>query len=279
MNLLTDFSFLGFIFLLFGTVAFMTLDRNFININIVILSVASMIMILTYFTNLATGIAASALTIFVGIATMLYLGMEKGYPIPNLLYFWCLMLPAFTVVVNYLSKNPARLQKVVAELEKNVADLVTIDDVTGLKNQKQFISDTDAYMCIAKRYHLKLALMVVELRYQDDVERVVGRQNMDDIVIHVSQALTASMRNEDLVYIIDTKKFCFAVLMITNDYDGIKIAVERTKKRISDINMNDIARFANVDLNMRIGYATLEKEYASSLDFLNAARHELEYDV
>lgn len=279
INLFTDFSFIIFIFLFFGTAAFMALDSNFLNVNIILLSVVALVMILTYFTNLLVGLSASALVIFIGIATMLYLGLKKGYPIPNLVYFWCIMLPVYTICIGYLSKSSTNLQKQVVELERNIADLVTIDDLTGLKNQKQFISDTDAYMSIAKRYKLKLALMVAELRYQDDVERIVGKQNMDDIVVHVAQALSQSVRNEDMSYIVDTDRFCFAVLMITNDYDGIKVAVERTKKRIAEININDIARFANVDLNMRIGFATLEQDYESSLDFLNAAKHELEYDV
>lgn len=279
VSMLTDFSFIAFIFLFFGTVSFVALDQDFFNINIVIVSIAAMVMILTYFTNLVVGVSASAFLVFVGIATMLYLGLEKGYPVPNLLYFWCVMLPAFAVCARCLSKNASKLQKTVMALEKNIAELVTIDDMTGLKNQKQFMSDTDAYMHIAKRYNLKLALMVAELRFQDDVERIVGKQNMGDIILHVSHAVTQTVRNEDLVYIVDTQRFCFAVLMITNDYDGIKIAVERTKKRISDINMNDIARFANVDLNMRIGYVTLEQDYDSALEFLNAAKHELEYDV
>lgn len=279
INLLTDFSFIAFVFLFFGTVTFIALDANFLNINIVLFSIVAMIMILTYFTNIVVGLSASALVIFIGIATMLYLGLAKGYPIPGLLYFWCIMLPAFTVCIGYLSKNSSKLQNTVIELEQNIADLVTIDDLTGLKNQKQFISDTNAYMSIAKRYKLKLALMVAQLRYQDDIERIVGKQNMDDIVTHVSDALSQSVRNEDLVYIVDTQRYSFAILMITNDYDGIKIAVDRTKKRIGDINMNDIARYANVDLNMRIGYATLEHDYNSALDFLNAAKHELEYDV
>lgn len=278
-NLITDFSYIAFIFLLFITVAFIAMDTSFFNVNIVILSAVSMVMILTYFTNLIVGLSASAVLIFVGIATVLYLGLQKGFPIPNLLYFWCVMLPAYTICIGYLSKNSNKLQKQVIQLEKNIAELVTIDDTTGLKNQKQFMSDTDAYMHIATRYKMKLALMVAELRYQDDVERIVGKQNMRDIVIHVSQALVQSMRNEDLVYIVDTERYCFAVLMMTNDYDGIHIAVERTKKRIAEINMNDIVRFANVDLNMRMGYATMEQEYETALDFLNAAKHELEFDV
>lgn len=279
INLLTDISYIAFILLLFATVSFIAIDSNFINVNIVILSVASMIMILTYFTSLLVGVAASALIIFSGIVAMLYLGLEKGFPVPNLLYFWCVMLPAYVVCIGYLSKNTSKLQKKVIELDKNIADLVTIDDLTGLKNQKQFINDTDAYMSIAKRYDLKLALMVVELRYQDDIERIVGKQNMDEIAIHLAQALSQSVRREDLAYIIDTQHFSFAVLMITNDYDGIKIAVDRTKKKVSAINMGEIARFANVDLNMRIGYSTLEQDYETSLDFLNAAKHELEFDV
>lgn len=279
INLLTDFSFIAFIFLFFGSVSFISMDTNFLNINIVLMSIVAMIMILTYFTNLLIGLSAVAIVIFFGISTMFYLGIEKGFPIPNLLYFWCVMLPAFTVCTRYLSKNASNLQRNVTELEKNIADLVTIDDITGLKNQKQFMSDTDAYMSIAKRYKLKLALMLVELRYQDDVERVVGKQNMNDVVIHISQALVHSVRSEDLLYIIDNKQISFAVLMITNDYDGIKIAVGRMKNRVAEINMDDIARFANVDLNMRIGYATLENDYPTTLDFLNAAKHELEYDV
>lgn len=279
INLITDFSFIAFIFLLFGTVAFVAMDVNFLNINIIILSAVAMTMLLTYFTNLVVGISACAILIFGGIATMLYLGLQKGFPVPNLVYFWCAMLPAYTICIGYLSKNAVKLQRTVSGLEQNIADLVTIDDLTGLKNQKQFMSDTDAYMHMAKRYKLKLALMVVELRYQDDVERIVGRQNMGDIAVHLSQALMQSVRKEDLVYIVDTQRYSFAVLMMTNDYDGIKIAVERTKSKVAGINMNDIARFANVDLNMRIGYATLEQDYPSALDFLNAAKHELEYDV
>lgn len=279
INIITDFSYLIFILLLFITVAFIAMDTNFFHINIVILSLVSLVMILTYFTNLIVGLSLAALLIFIGIATMIYLGLQKGYPVPNLLYFWCIILPTYTICVGYLTKNSSRLQNQVTQLEKNIAELVTIDELTGLKNQKQFISDTDAYMHIATRYKMKLALMVAELRYQDDVERIVGKQNMNEIILHVSQALTQSMRSEDLVYIVDTERYCFAVLMMTNDYDGIHVAANRTKKRIAEINLNDIVRFANVDLNMRMGYATMEKEYDTALDFLNAAKHELEFDV
>lgn len=279
INLFTDFSFIAFIFLFFGTVAFIALDRNFTNINIVLLSIAVMVMILTYFTGMVVGLASSILLIFIGISTVFYLGLEKGFPIPTLLYFWCAMLPSLTICTGYLSKNYVKLQKTVIGLERDIADLVTIDSMTGLKNQRQFMNDTEAYISIAKRYKLKLALMVAELRYQEDVERIVGKQNMSEMIIHISQALSHSVRSEDLVYIVDTQHFCFAVLMITNDYDGIKVAVERTKKRVSDINMSDLARFSNVDINLRIGYSTLETDHATALDFLNAAKHELEYDV
>lgn len=279
VSIIADISYLVLVFLLFGTVAFVALDSNYINVNIAILALTSIIMVVTYFTNLVIGLSAVSLALFAGLSTVLYLGITKGFAIPNLLYFWCGMLPAFTVCAGFLTKNTKNLQKTVLSLEQNVADLVTIDDLTGLKNEKQFISDAEAYMHISKRYNLKLALMVAELRYQSDVERIAGKQNMDEIIENISDKLAKSVRSEDLVYIVDTEKYLFAVLMITNTYDGINIAVERTRNIVSEINMNDITRFANVNLDMRIGFATMEKEYETPLDFIAAAKNELQYDV
>jgi diguanylate cyclase (GGDEF)-like protein len=154
-----------------------------------------------------------------------------------------------------------------------------IDDETGLKNERAFINDCLSYMHIAKRYNHGLELMVIGFRFQAEIERILGKNKMDELIKNISVVLQEHLRQEDLVYIIDKKKVLWSVLFMTNDVASMKIVHNRVKEKISQIDMSNIIKINKVDIKMQLGSANYNENIESPLEFIEIAKKEMEYDV
>lgn len=278
-SLLTDLSLMAFLCLVFISVLFIVEAPADKIIHIIALSGIFLVSILTYFTSLTTGLILATCIDFIGLSIYLYVSVTKGSEIKEFVYFWALMLPLFVVSIGHFTGNVLKLQKINKVLHRQVNELNTLDELTGLKNETGFIYDASAYMNMSKRYEHELVLMVVGLRYPKEVMRIVGKEKIKQLIVDISILLEESMRKEDLVYLIDPEKALWGVLMMTNDGQGAAIVNQRVRDKIGEIYLEGHKKRRQVKIDLVIGQSLYNPDIETPIVFLESAKRQMQYDV
>ena len=124
LGFLTDIFTIILLLLMFVTTLYVSVNTNDLVQNLMFLCGLYVIMLLTYFTNVMTGLVLDIIVIFVGFTVMLYLSYTKGIEIPSYGYFWGIAYPIFTIVIAMLTSKSLECQKEVKRLEKEVSEQI-----------------------------------------------------------------------------------------------------------------------------------------------------------
>ena len=274
-----DLAFIFLLVLLLACVVFFAMDADNFATNFIAMSVVFVVMIITYFSSVVAGLVIDVIVLFAYLSYIIYLSITKGYTIENYVYFWSAMLPLTTVALGMFSKRVNALENETTEQQVKLEELVTVDELTGLKNQKAFLQDAEVYIHLADRYKYQLICMVAGFKYPREVKTIVGKKNMDIFCQRISDAMLQKLRKEDQVYIIDRENDIWGMLLINNNPDATGMIVGRMKDKIREIDSSKIAKMQNFDVEMRFGSAIYSPEANTAMDLLSRARKEMEYDV
>lgn len=276
---ISDIALICLLLLMFISILFLCSNADTLMANLLLLCGVYIIMLITYFTNITTGLLLDAIGIFIGFTITLYFSYVKGFKIPDYAYFWAIVYPAFTVLIALFTKSHLELQRQATALSRTVSELATIDGPTGLKNQRSFIHDTDIYMKLSKRYNHNLFLILLELRHKQELTRLLSKQDMDNLLIYVSDTLQHTLRREDQIYLIDRNKAEWGILLISNGPNSVNLIVERLKSNITSMKIESDSKFNQLHLDMRIGVSVYTPSISTPLEFIEKAKKEMEYDV
>ncbi|MHC1750795.1 MAG: GGDEF domain-containing protein [Cellulosilyticaceae bacterium] len=280
-NIVTDITFMGLLLLMFISVLFIvetTTDGNIL-LNIVSISIVFLMGIVTYFTSLTTGIALSICIIFIFLSVNLYISVVKGGAVSSGVYYWSIMLPLFILMVGGFSKGTLKLQTENQKLSNILKEFITIDEETGLKNQRAFLNDAVAYMNISRRYEHGLVLSVISIKHQKEIEKIIGQAKMQTLINEISVDLGSCVRKEDLVYLLDRDEVLWAILLMTNEVEKIKIVSERIKSKVNEIEVKHVGQLPGINIHMCIGESCYEVGIETPMDLLQSAKNKMQYDV
>ena len=273
-----DLAFLCMLLLVFICVLFLAGDPDNIWTNSVILTVACAVAVLTYFTNLTAGLVCNLVLVFAYVSYIIVKAVYTGESIPSYTYFWILWTPAMTAAVYLFTQRTTRLETENEHMLRQLTLLSGVDAQTELRNMQSFMRDAGVYMKISRRYDMKLMLFVWEFRFAREVEQLAGKGRMEELVKQVSDAITASLREEDAVYILDAAPHAWGTLLFTNP-DSAHIVIERVESHIRQIDVQDISGKHDLYLDMRVGSAEYGEAVQSPLEFLELAKKQSEFDV
>ncbi len=278
-SLLSDGGFLLLFVICFITILFMTGDPDRYIQNIILLNVAFLIAIVTYFTTVTTGLIMNILFIF-GYGTFtLYQTVVAGDVIGTQNYFWLVMTPAFTFVTWMLTLAQKQLQTKNDLLEKTNASLATMDENTNLKNSRSFQKDATVFMALSVRYKIPLTLMVVNVKYWDELKRMISEEKMTEAMYDLSKLNETSIRTNDSLYMLSNENPTWGMLLFT-DRMGANLVIDRLMQNVVEFNQVEFADKYKIELNLRMGAMEYDPEkIATPLDFIVQARKQLEYDV
>ena len=276
-NLRTDLSFISIILLIFLYFIFLIYQQEYLLDNFLIACVVFIIVIITYFTNLTTGLIINAIVIFGHITFVIYQSLTKGVVIRPYTYFWTFMSPALTTAISMFSMAASSLQKEISSLREKLIGLSTLDEVTKLKNLRAFENDANVYSKIAKRYESDFGIIVLAFKYQKELERLCSKESMHQIILLVSNVIRNSLRTEDEMYQLDNKDVLFGVLLLTRK-ESSGIIEARLRNDISEIDTNSILNTKQLRLEMRIGIAFVE-DSESPLELIEMAKRQMRFDV
>jgi GGDEF domain-containing protein len=194
-------------------------------------------------------------------------------------YFWLVMTPLYTLAIWMMTSGMHRLYRENELLQGNNARLATMDGNTNLRTSLSFQKDATIFMALSSRYSIPLTLVVMQVRYWQDVRRIISESGITDALIQLSELGETSIRSNDSLYLLDKENATWGLLLFT-DNDGAKIVANRLRANLEQLNARETEGGFRVEFQLRIGEFQYDPETISSpLEFIDKARKQLEFDV
>ncbi len=281
-NLISDIAFIALLILLFICVMFITTlsgegeGAGFSSV--AIMSVVFAVLIITHFTNITTGLIINTILIFAYASWLLYRVIALGQPIGAGSYFWIVMSPLLTVCTAIIFRASHGIEEENRALKQQIADYVTVDSGTELKNKRAFLNEMMIYRHLARRYGKRLLLVVWEFRFESDMKRLVGSGKFDEVAITISHAMVNVFRKEDVLYLLGSAPYRWGTLMLT-DPDNERMLMGRLREKIESLDVRGILGRNAPRLEIRIGTYYDSDEIETPLQLLEKAITQIQYDV
>ncbi|KWX71798.1 diguanylate cyclase domain-containing protein [Paenibacillus jilunlii] len=278
-SLFSDLAFLVFLVLNFICIVFIAGSPDHYIQNIIILNIAFLLALVTYFTTVTAGLVLNLAFIFGYGFFVLYQTVSEGGTIGVNTYFWLIMTPLLTVVIWVFTSRTRELQAENELLEKKTANLATVDENTDLRNIISFQKDASLFTGISTRYSIPLTLLVVKVKYWSEIRRLISEEQLSEAIYDVSKLSQSSIRTNDALYLLDKEDATWGLLLFT-DREGAKIVIERIKLKLQELNDTEFSAKYKVNLGLKIGAVQYEAETVENpFDFILQAKKQLEYDV
>ncbi|WP_410512789.1 diguanylate cyclase [Paenibacillus sp. BR2-3] len=278
-GLVSDVAFLLFLVLIYISIVFIAGNPDQYLQNIMILNAAFLLAMVTYFTNVTAGLVLNLVFIFSYGFFILYQTVSQGETIGVNTYFWLLMTPLMTVATWLFTFTNRQLQLENERLRKHSVSMAAVDQNTDLRNIVSFQKDASLFTGISIRYQIPLTLLVVKVKYWNEIRRLIPEEQLSEAIYDVSQLSKSSIRTNDALYLLDKEDATWGLMLFT-DREGAKIVIERIKVKLDELNDSRLTGKYKVSLGLKIGAVEYHPETIESpLDFIVKAKKQLEYDV
>ncbi|WP_139355252.1 diguanylate cyclase domain-containing protein [Clostridium saccharobutylicum] len=244
--------------------------------NYIMLELVMIIALVSYYSNITLALIVTLVTDFVYMSYKLYLNFINNLNIDIQSYYWIILLPITAILVSLVSHNIVMLQKENENLTNENSKLVMIDEETNIRNERALLFELPIYMKISTRHKIPLTLFIVKIKFAEKLRNIIGKKQYKALLIQSSEVLEKTLREEDIKYILDYRKF--AILTITGE-DGARVIKDRFKENISKFDFTKESYYKNVKLEVQIGSHTFDNSLNDPLEFIKLAEKELEYDI
>ncbi len=171
-----------------------------------------------------------------------------------------------------------RIEQTDALLKKQMESVVLLDSLTGLYNQRALYIDLQRQMAFSYRNLNPISLMIVRLRYADELHSLLRTNQFGQLVQRVGEILSEAVRIEDRCYCVDAQTGEFAVILTCGKADS-----EFVRKRIEAACSQKDAFSGIIDnsirVDLRIACVEYEEGIANAIEFKHKVDSELQYDV
>lgn len=278
-SLLSDAALLVFLLLVYVSIAYVASDPNTYIHNLIFLNIAFLFVVVTYFATVTAGLVLNIAFLFGYGSYVLYRTVSLAEPVSYAAYFWLVMTPLFTMVMWVFTWSHLQLQTENGQLRKQRERLATLDESTDLKTSLSFQKDVAVFTSISIRYGIPLTLLVVKVKYWNDIRRLIPEEQLNEAIFDISRLSQTSIRTNDTLYMLDREDATWGLLLFT-DQEGSRVVTDRIRQKLFDFNTKEFADKYRVKLILKIGAVEYKAETVKSpLDFMEQAKKQLEYDV
>jgi diguanylate cyclase (GGDEF)-like protein len=160
----------------------------------------------------------------------------------------------------------------VVELQGELRRMGTSDALTRLMNRRGFLPTAEHQLTVAKRNHLPVALMFLDLDGLKRVNDTLGHAAGDRLITEGAFVLRETFRASDLIARMGGDEFC--VLFAAESYHSAKIALARLRNAVDEANAQEGRPFT---LSFSAGVAMFDPDDPCTLDQLIARADEQMY--
>lgn len=144
----------------------------------------------------------------------------------------------------------------------NKEALITIDELTRLKNERYLRLRLPEEIKRADRYKRNLSILFIDVEKFEDYSKTMDPVSIKSFLNEIAQALKDTFRNIDVVTRLRGAKF--AILM-PDTGDQIDLAIERLRSKTG------ILKLDNKPVNLLVGHATYSSNGQSVKEFISKA--------
>ena len=208
----------------------------------------------------------------------LYQWSAYGSSITYISYLWILIPLAIVSALSLFSHEVEQAEVENELLRQQVEELVVIEPLTGLYNQRGLYTELERQMAYAKRNHIKLVLLEMRLKYKDELKRILTTRQFNHLRQTMARLVEDALRMEDRLYAID-QEGTLAILLNT-DLAGAAVVERRLKERLMEKGAFQSVSERALIVETKVGCVEYAPDkIANALDFLRQVENELQYDV
>ncbi len=276
-NLYIDICWLLFLAVFAGTAILMALSGHLI-LNTIYLFCTIVLLLITYFWGLLTGLMINFLFIAAQVVIVLYQYLNQTTTIPWSLMFWMVQPLLLSVILYFLTVNQTYLQQQNRDLQTALIARGAFDAQTNLRTRVAYQEDAQVFIETNRRFHLPVATLIIKIRYYNDLRRMMTADQLTELLQLASATIKKITRDNDVTYLLDRDDPTWAILIYA-DADGARVATGRIKDGFEQA-VREHPDLVNVALALVVGVATWDPETMKTpSDFMNAGLKETEYDV
>lgn len=279
-SFLIDVFLLAFLLLFLITSVFMGINQHSILINTFYLGITAFLILLTYFLGLTVGLIVNLLFVVLqgGILTYFALFQKRIDIATGDLAYW-LFIPLLLSVAFYgLSYTSLQLQKENQKLKDELVHQSVLDSQTNLRTLVAYLRDTQIFTATARKYNMPLSMMVIKIRYFNEIRSILDSTQMNELIKLVSRVILSSDSNLVLAYLLSRENLTWGVLEFVSAEEA-----RATAKHIKEIFAEELPKVVelnNIDISLVIGVAEYDENTMNDgHDLEHAANHMIQYDV
>ncbi|MDH7601501.1 MAG: sigma-70 family RNA polymerase sigma factor [Armatimonadota bacterium] len=151
-----------------------------------------------------------------------------------------------------------------------------LDPTTRVYNRRYFLQRLDEELSRAFRERYTVALLLVDVKLPDNMDRYLRLIRKDDILFEVAQTIRSNVRKMDLVARIGDQ--CFG-LILPHTFEHAATVAERLSKLVQSVSVDPGRGAAQLSCSGRIGVAKYPADSLDSRGLLQAAASQLDLDL
>ena len=221
-----------------------------------------------------TGLGILAFAIF-----KLYNRIAYSVPIEWTAYVWPVLLAASLGGMAMFVSLYSTIEGINGILNRRLEELTVMDPVTGLENLRSLVNSLKRYMALSQRYGTGMGLMLIRLRYADEIRKVLTRNQFTDLRHLLAETVQRVLRMEDRVFTMD-EAGSLGIIYFSQEA-GAPVVKSRLQEAVKKTDMlpSVPGQSLNVEISVVFRQYNPEIMERDPLKFISEVEKEFAYEV
>lgn len=246
--------------------------------NMILLAAMFLIVVLVVFRAEMAATVITAFFILIFAAYKVYSYAADGTGIELTAYLWPVLLVGARGSLQLVIQRFARSEQFNHLLNRQVEELTYVDPLTGLENVRSMYNTLPRYMEMASRNSISLGLMLIRLRYAEELRSVLTEREFNDLRQRMASITEATMRIEDRIYTVGQDGMMGIIYF--SDEAGAKIIKNRLQNAFAAKDAFSGIREETIRVDVSIVYHQYENSMGrDAMKFKILTEGEFAYEV
>lgn len=262
----------------FSAISMAFVPENLLVPEIVMLAASCMGMLLAAFGLRYLAVAEAGCQVLLFTAYVLFRLRTQNMGIHWCCYLW-VFLPILSVTSMLLFQTMNfQNDRVNQMLIQQMDELVLIDPLTGLYNNRALYLDLQRQMSFTSRNNIDLTLMCIRLRYASELKKILTAAQFDHLIQILAQNIEDTLRLEDRLYATDGDGSLAIILGCPAS--GGQVVKSRIKSVAANSSLFDQIVNQTLQVDLRIAFLQYDaSSISNAMEFQQKVENELQYDV